>query len=162
MSALKLTSVNTWQGWILTGPDSCEVLRQVDLPVPQQAFEALMLGGNLVAKTGRDEFMAFVLPEACQPLAEWCFRRHDSIFELSGATWKLVMAQVCQFDFRQMPPGDWQMLAVAGVNCWLYLTTEPEPRLLIGCDPGFTQYLQDNLEAVIADVGPTSDYPGGA
>ncbi|WP_417584032.1 hypothetical protein [Nitrincola sp.] len=162
MSALKLTPLDAWQVWILTGPESSAALQHAELPVPEQPFEAVMHNGNLVAKTGRDEFMAFVTPEARQPVADWCFRRHDSIFQLSGTAWMAVMAQVCQFDFRQLQPGEWQMLAVAGVNCWLYLSAEPETRLLIGCDPGFSQYLQDNLDAVIADVGLTSEYPGGA
>lgn len=156
MTQLNFERLADWQGWIMTGPDSTSALTGAGLPVPDGPLSALQADAAIVARTGRDEFMVFMPSGGSAPVGEWCFQRHDMIFRLSGADWLAVMAQLCQFDFRQMHPGDWQMLAVAGINCWLYAPADRPDTLLLGCDPGFSAYLAHTFEAVINDVGQTS------
>lgn len=158
MNAVKLATLPLWQGWILTGPNSIETLKKVDWPLPDGLLSAIETAKALVARTGSDEFLAFSKDRSVVPVGVGCFERYDAIFCLSGSSWQSVMLQLCPFDFERMQPGEWQMLVVAGVNCWLYLSADAAETLLLGCDPGFAAYLKQTVEAVINDVGQNSAY----
>ncbi|MBP0047326.1 hypothetical protein H9C73_01135 [Marinobacterium sp. AK62] len=147
--------------YLLTGPESRDALTHADLPVPEQLLTAEEGSGALVARTGRDEYMAMLKAGASAPQSEWCFRRYDSLFELKGEGWIELMAHLCQYDFRQLKPGDWLMTSVAGVSCWLYHEIE-SGSLLIGADPGYRHYLIETFSAVPGDLSATRNPTGGA
>ncbi|WP_020680798.1 hypothetical protein [Marinobacterium rhizophilum] len=143
--------------YLLTGPESAQALDGAGLPAPSQVMSARMEQGALVARTGRDEFMAILPLDRRAPEGDWCFRRFDRVLAIDG-DWVGVMAQLCQFDFRTLQPGDWLMSSVAGVSCWLYRDGEV---LLIGCDPGYGAYLSETIQTVVEDLG-TAYLTGGA
>lgn len=155
MTAVKITTRNDLGCYLLTGPDSTAVLASADLPVPAEVMSAQMTEGALVARTGRDEFMAILPTVARPPQGDWCFLRFDRVLAIGG-DWVGLMAQLCQFNFRRLAPGDWLMSSVAGISCWLYRDGET---LLIGCDPGYGAYLSETIEAVVQDLGTA--YPTG-
>lgn len=147
--------------YLLTGPDSSAALAAAGLPVPEPVLSAEECPGALVARTGRDEYMAMLKTGQAAPQGEWCFRRHDCVFELQGEGWIELMAHLCQYDFRQLQPGGWLMTSVAGVNGWLYHEIE-SGNLLIGVDPGFRHYLTEIFSAVLDDLSATRKLTGGA
>ncbi len=151
MNALALNSRTGLDCYLLTGPDSAATLAGAGLPAPQTMLAAVEQQGAIVARTGRDEFLA-ILPQALTaPAGGWCFKRADRVLALSGDGWIDVMAQLCQFDFRTLQPGDWLMAQVAGVGCWLYRERETGA-LLIGFDTGYSHYLENTLRSVVADI----------
>lgn len=160
MIALQLNETER-ASYLLTGPESSEALASAGLPVPEQMLSAEERSGALVARTGRDEYMAMLKAGVTAPQSEWCFRRYDSVFELKGEGWVEMMAHLCQYDFRQLKPGDWLMTSVAGVNCWLYHEIE-SGSLLIGADPGYRHYLNETFSAVLGDLSATRNPTGGA
>ncbi len=147
--------------YLLTGPESSSALAAAGLPVPEQLLTAEERSGALVARTGRDEYMAMLKAGQPAPQNEWCFRRYDCVFELAGSGWVELMTHLCQYDFRQLQPGDWLMTSVAGVNCWLYHEIE-SGSLLIGADPGYRHYLIETFSAVLDDLSATRNTTGEA
>jgi len=160
MKSVQLTPITDWQAWILTGPDSTSAF--IGMEIPTEVMTAVFSDGNLIAKTGRDEFLAFVKDTAVQPQSSWCFRRHDRIMHIQGHAWTEVMLCLCQFDFHRMQPCEWQMLAVAGVNCWLWKDPHPDQGILIGFDPGYAEYLEHIFHDVINEIELRSVNLGGA
>ena len=157
MSVVTMTTREGLAGYLITGPDSAASLARAGLPAPVEQMCAAMAQGVLVARTGRDEFLAFVPAERQAPQGDWCFRRFDRVFALDG-DWVALMAQLCQFDFRTLTTGSWLMSSIAGVSCWLCRDGET---LLIGCDPGYAAYLAETIDAVVTDLG-TAYTTGGA
>jgi len=160
MSALQLKTRER-AIYLLTGPQSLTALAAAGLPLPEAELSAEERPGALVARTGRDEYLAVLGPDLPEPRHEWCFRRHDALFELTGSGWVELMTHLCQYDFRQLAPGGWLMTSVAGVNAWLYHEIE-SGNLLIGIDPGFCHYFNDTISAVIDDLSATRKLTGGA
>ena len=165
MIALQLNDVQLNEtelaSYLLTGPESSAALAATGLPVPEQVLTAEERSGALVARTGRDEYMAMLKAGVPAPQNEWCFRRYDCVFELKGEGWVEMMAHLCQYDFRQLRPGDWLMTSVAGVSCWLYHEIE-SGSVLIGADPGYRHYLNETFSAVLGDLSATRNPTGGA
>ncbi|HCP19898.1 MULTISPECIES: hypothetical protein [Marinobacter] len=147
--------------YLLTGPDSAAALASAGLPIPDAVMTAQERPGALVSRTGRDEYMAMLNVGHQAPQGEWCFRRHDCVFELRDGDWVELMTHLCQYDFHQLQPGDWLMASVAGINSWLYHEIE-SGSLLIGIDPGFSHYLTDIFSAVLDDLSATRKTTGGA
>ncbi|MBS99873.1 MAG: hypothetical protein CMI01_14500 [Oceanospirillaceae bacterium] len=160
-SNLSLSARDDLSGYLLTGPASAEALAGSGLPQPQSQLTALEMTGALVARTGKDEYMAF-LP-AGQQLSgcEWCFPRNDRILVVQGEGWIELMLQLCQFDFRKMQPGDWLMASVAGVNCWLY-REQQSGALMIGFDAGYDHYLSEIFSTLVRELGGKDSTKGGA
>ncbi|KEA64167.1 Sarcosine oxidase gamma subunit [Marinobacterium lacunae] len=151
MTALHLSNRDDLRGYLLTGPGSADALSAAGLPLPQAQLSAAASAEALVARTGSDEYMAFIGAGAQQPAHEWCFPRADSVLALKGEGWIALMAQVCQYDFRRMQPGDWLMTSVAGVNCWLY--HEINGALLIGFDSGYDHYMNELFHTLVNELG---------
>ncbi|GAA0793415.1 hypothetical protein [Marinobacterium sediminicola] len=160
MSTLRLNETER-ASYLLTGPASRAALAAAGLPVPEQLLTAEERPGALVARTGRDEYMAMLKAGHPAPQDEWCFRRYDCVFELAGRGWVELMTHLCQYDFRQLQPGDWLMTSAAGVSCWLYHEIE-SGNLLIGADPGYRHYLIETFSAVLDDLSATRNPTGGA
>jgi len=78
--------VRELSSYLLTGPDSKAVLAAAGLPLPEAVLSAEERPGALVARTGRDEYMAMLAGTLPVPQGEWCFRRYDCVFELTGVT----------------------------------------------------------------------------
>lgn len=153
--------VRELSSFLLTGPDSKAALAAAGLPVPEAVLSAEERPGALVARTGRDEYMVMLADAQPAPQGEWCFRRYDCVFELTGGRWITFMAHLCQYDFRQLQPGNWLMTSVAGVSCWLYHEIE-SGNLLIGADPSYRHYLTEIFSAVLDDLSATRRTTGGA
>ena len=153
--------VRELSSYLLTGPGSKAVLAAAGLPLPEAVLSAEERPGALVARTGRDEYMAMLAGTLPAPQGEWCFRRYDCVFELTGGNWIAFMAHLCQYDFRQLQRGNWLMTSVAGVNCWLYHEIE-SGSLLIGADPSYRHYLSEIFSAVLDDLSATRKTTGGA
>lgn len=147
--------------YLLTGPSSSTALAAAGLPVPEQVLTAEACPGALVARTGRDEYMAMLRAGQPAPQGDWCFRRYDCVFELAGSGWVELMTHLCQYDFRQLQPGSWLMTSVAGVNCWLYHEID-SGNLMIGADPGYRHYLIETFSAVLDGLSATRNPTGGA
>lgn len=160
MLALRLTE-SPLASYLLTGPDSAAALAAAGLPVPDQLLTAEERPGALVARTGRDEYMAMLKSGHPAPQGEWCFRRYDCVFELAGSGWVELMTHLCQYDFRQLQPGDWLMTSIAGVSGWLYHEID-SGSLLIGVDPGYRHYMTETLSAVLEDLSATPNPTGDA
>lgn len=157
---LNLSSRDQLQGYLLTGPDSLPALGAAGLPTPEAVLSATAEQGALVARTGQDEYLLYLPAGQTAPDYEWCFTRSEKILAVTGEGWIELMAQLCQFDFRQMACGDWLMASVAGVNCWLY--REATGALLIGFDRGYDHYLSDIFRTLVHELGGTELKEGGA
>lgn len=160
MNPLQLSVRSDLKGFLLTGADSAAALDAAGLPCPEM-LHAAEAEGALVARTGRDEYLAFLPVEVEAPRCAWCFERPDRVLALQGARWIPLMAQLCQYDFRKMQPGGWMMASVAGVNCWLYRSQSGEG-LLIGCDAGFADYLEETLATLVNELDGKEPNKGGA
>ncbi|GGB85238.1 hypothetical protein GCM10011352_08820 [Marinobacterium zhoushanense] len=160
MSNLNLTCRDRLRGYLLTGPGSQAAITAAGLPLPEAVLSAVESDGALVARTGSDEYMAYIADPQLLPTYDWCFPRADRVFALKGKRWIELMAQVCQYDFRQMQPGDWLMASVVGVNCWLYL--EANGALLIGFDSGYDHYMSDTFSTLLSELGDIESNEGDA
>lgn len=161
MNTLNLSVRDDLNGYLLTGPESAAALAAAGLPMPEAQLSAQEADGALVARTGKDEYMAFLPGAKGAPACAWCFPRADRILAVQGEGWVELMAQLCQYDFRKMQPGDWLMSAVAGVNCWLY-REHSDGALLIGFDAGFDHYLSDLFSSLVSELGGKESTKGGA
>lgn len=161
MSNLSLSVRDELSGYLLTGPESADALSAAGLPLPEAQLSAEEAGEALVARTGSDEYLAFLPKGQNAPACAWCFPRADRILAVQGEGWIELMAQLCQFDFRKMQPGDWLMASVAGVNCWLY-REQSGNALLIGFDAGFDHYLSDVFNTLVSELGGKESTKGGA
>lgn len=161
MGALQLSVRNDLKGLLLTGPESAAALDRAGLPLPEGVLKAAESKGALVARTGSDEYLAFLTTGMELPHCAWCFERPDQVLSLQGEGWIELMAQLCQYDFRKMQPGGWLMASVASVNCWLYRSLDGA-RLLVGCDVGFGDYLKEIFGALVDELGAKEPNQGGA
>lgn len=161
MAALSVTSHSDLQGFLLTGPGSSDALQAAGLPQPGEMQSAREQKGALVARTGQDEYLAFLPSSHPPPTHDWCFHRGDRVLSVTGLGWRELMARVCQFDFRQFSPGSWLMASVAGVNCWIYHTQE-EDTLFIGVSDGFHRYLEDLFKNLVCELEDTVTNEGAA
>lgn len=161
MTSLNLSVRDDLVGYLLTGPESAAALTAAGLPQPEAQLSALEADGTLVARTGSDEYMAYLPGGQKAPVCDWSFPRADRIFALRGEGWVDLMAQVCQFDFRKMQPGDWLMASVAGVNCWLYRQLDVDA-LLIGFDAGYEHYMSETFSTLVSELGGNESIKGGA
>lgn len=135
--------------WHILGPESPNAVQSAGLPLPE-VMQAATLTDGFIARTGREEFLiATTTPPTANGTTCWCFGRDDRVLALSGPDWRDVMAQVCHMDLRNLGPGDWQMLAAAGVNLWCLGIDQG---LLLGCDPSLGHYLQQTLTEVVRDL----------
>ncbi|MBF6057991.1 hypothetical protein [Thiomicrorhabdus heinhorstiae] len=129
----------------LRGKKLNEILASFDA-ADLQVFQYKSLAENqFVAKLGEEEL--YVCADGSVSVStehnQYAFRRGDAIFEVAG-NWKNLMAEVCIYDFRQSCPGDFLMVAMAGISAWLLIPEEGKP-LILGCDPTFGHYLLETL-----------------
>lgn len=149
-------SRRTWAGLHVLGPGAPEWVSEQGWPVPSQPYTLLEASADsaFTARISDQEFVLAAASPAALPAPPasdrtprvWAFPRFDAVFELRGADWRQVTAQVCHYDFRALEPGVWLPVALAGVQVWCLRAPHG---LWIGCDPSFGQDLEDTLRAVV-------------
>ncbi|MDX1353462.1 MAG: hypothetical protein R3254_10640 [Thiomicrorhabdus sp.] len=130
---------------VLRGKSLAELVQKMDLPLPDLFKYEMFDNQAFIANLGTSEILINHPAFKSQELGsqQYAFQRGDAVLSLSG-DWRLLMSEVCIYDFRQARHGDLLMVLVAGVSVWMLIPEDNSP-LILGCDPTYGHYLLETL-----------------
>lgn len=153
MTSIELSKVTDYNYWHVRG-DITALLPEPDLT---WFHHSQLDQDGFIARTGTTEYLVLDKPDSSvqqqlQHLAEtesiFMFPRDDAVFKLDG-DWPRLLLQICSYDFSKAYPGQYITAAMAGISCWFKVDEDHEQSVLLGCDPGYAQYLFEQLEQTI-------------
>lgn len=156
MTSVNVSKVTDYNYWHIRG----DISRLLPNPDMEWFHHSQLDRDGFIARTGTTEFLVLDKPDSSlqqqlQSLAGsesiYLFPRDDAVFKLSGEQWSRLLLKICSYDFSKVYPGQFITAAMAGISCWFKVGDDSKQSILLGCDPGYADYLFEQLELTISE-----------